>query len=75
MTEYLIKRKCDALNREKHNICSSHQQYIVQAKNAKEAIEMVIEQDYNNGFSLSKEDLIARSLGSLHNEQGGIIQI
>lgn len=32
MTEYLIKRKCDALNREKYDICSSHQQYIVQAK-------------------------------------------
>ena len=58
--------------------------YIVSAKNAKDAIQQVwdehfswkVEEDKAKGYKpYCKSDIHARSLGSLHNEEGKIIVV
>lgn len=58
--------------------------YIVSAKDAKDAIQQVwdkyfswkVEEDKADGYKpYYKKDLHARSLGSLHNEEGKIIVV
>lgn len=47
--------------------------YLVSAKNAKDAIDQVWEMVRGDGTY--KQDLIARSTGSLHNEQGKVVML
>lgn len=74
MKEYLVEV----------DYCCRLDYYIVSARNAKEAINFLYQEEFAGSISydvlsgytpIRKKDLTAKSLGSLHNESGRIIRV